>query len=62
MDPVWFSYDSSAVKCHLNDFRLGYSKEFKEKEGGPKKVKDGSEVVLVQSPCDSSGKKAIQMI
>ena len=40
-------------------------KEYRRQEvfqGGPRRGKDGSEVVLVWSPCDSSGKKAIQMV
>ena len=31
-------------------------------QGGSRRGKDVSEVVLVWSPCDSSGKKAIQMV
>ena len=31
-------------------------------QGGSRRGKDGSKVVLVWSTCDSSGKKAIQMV
>ena len=31
-------------------------------QGGSRRGKDGPEVVLVWSPCDSSVKKAIQMV
>ena len=40
-------------------------KEYRRQEvvqGGSRRGKDGPEVVLVWSPCDSSGKKAIQMV